>query len=263
MYAIALHIRPTSHSTFRILPGSILDIVTYPFVPPTTLSGWLRRLWVLEERGEVPGLREGNAPKYYVLPRRYIPLGAYPIGPYQVHRTYRHGPRAFNHQEFSKIRKGKPPKGGDLQLHTWEYLLAERFLGVVLAEKEEDLEGIKSLEEYGFKLGKQGFALLEEVLGPSPVERKRLYGPVLGLLQPSEWKGGVKGAFPVYRFVWEDDPDPEPDSLDPSPIKGYEGAYLVWPDGEGEVEGFELSRFIWPWSFVEWFHARRDHSGLP
>jgi len=256
VYALALRIRPTSHLTFRILPGSILDIATYPFVPPTTLSGWLRRLWVLKEKGEVPGLREGNAPRYYVLPRRYIPLGAYPVGWYQVHRTYRHGPRAFNHQEFSKMRReGKSPKGGDLQLHTWEYLLTEGFLGAVLAEKEEDLKGVKKLVGYGFKLGKEGFGVLEEAEGPFPVEPARVRGPVLGLLRPGEWTGGVRGAYPLYRFAWGKGPDPDPGSLEASPVEGYEGAYFVWPDGEGEVEGFELSGFVWPWSLVEWFHA--------
>jgi len=30
-------IQPTAALTFRILPGSILNIATYPFVPPTTL----------------------------------------------------------------------------------------------------------------------------------------------------------------------------------------------------------------------------------
>lgn len=256
MYALALRIRPTSHLTFRILPGSILDIATYPFVPPTTLSGWLRRLWVLKEKGEVPGLKEGNNPKFYVLPRRYLPLGAYPQA-YRIHRTYRHGPRAFTHQEFSRLRReGKGPKNGDLQLHTWEYLLAEAFLGVVLAKEGKDLEPIKALVGYGSKLGKEGFGVLEEVEGPFPVEPARVRGLVLGLLRPGEWSGEVRGAYPLYRFAWGKGPDPDPGSLEASPVEGYEGAYFVWPEGEGEVEGFRLAGFVWPWSLVRWLeHA--------
>lgn len=77
-----------------------------------------------------PGSEGGEHPRFYVLPRRYLPLGAYPVGEWRVHRTHRHGPRAFTHSEFSRLRReGKPPKGGDLQLHTWEYLLAEEFWG--------------------------------------------------------------------------------------------------------------------------------------
>lgn len=106
-----------------------------------------------------PGSEGGEHPRFYVLPRRYLPLGAYPVGEWRVHRTHRHGPRAFTHSEFSRLRReGKPPKGGDLQLHTWEYLLAEEFLGAVLAEKEEDLRRLQGLVGYGAKLGKEGFA---------------------------------------------------------------------------------------------------------
>jgi hypothetical protein len=80
MHALALWIRPTSALTFRVLPGSIRDIATYPFVPPTTLSGWLRRLFWAREGLLPPDWKEGNAPRFYVLPRRYVPLGAYPVG---------------------------------------------------------------------------------------------------------------------------------------------------------------------------------------
>jgi hypothetical protein len=259
VYALALRIRPTSHLTFRILPGSILDIATYPFVPPTTLSGWLRRLWVLKETGEVPGLKEGHNPQFYVLPRRYLPLGAYPTGPFVLHRTHRHGPRVFTHQEFSRLRReGKGPKGSDIQLHTWEYLLAEAFLGVVLAENGADLEPIRALVGYGFKLGKEGFGVLEGAEGPFPVERDRVRGVILGLLRPEEWTGGVRGAYPLYRFAWGEGKDPDPGSLEPSPVEGYEGAYFVWPDGEGEVEGFRLAGFVWPWSLVRFVGGLED-----
>jgi len=254
VYALALSIRPTSALTFRILPGSILDIATYPFVPPTTLSGWLRRLWILNETGEVPGLKEGNSPSYYVLPRRYIPLGAYPAGEYRIHRTFRHGPRAFSHQEFSRLRRaGKGPKNSDLQLHTWEYLVAERFLGALLAPREEDLQPIQKMVGLGFKLGKEGFAYLEAVEGPVGVEPEAIEGRPLGLLEPSAWEGAVAGAYQIYRFAWDEGADPEPGSLAPSPVRGYQGAYLVQPSGEGRVKGFRLGEALWPWNLVEWW----------
>lgn len=134
---------------------------------------------LLAQRGLLPpDQREGNTPRFYVLPRRYLPLGAYPVGEWRVHRTHRHGPRAFTHSEFSRLRReGKPPKGGDLQLHTWEYLLAEEFLGAVLAEKEEDLRRLKGLVGYGAKLGKEGFAYLEAVGEPLEVRPEEGDGP--------------------------------------------------------------------------------------
>ena len=52
MYCLKLKIIPMAAMTFRILPGSILNIATYPFVPPTTLSGFLRRLGMLSPLGD-------------------------------------------------------------------------------------------------------------------------------------------------------------------------------------------------------------------
>ena len=40
MYAMRFTLRATAGVTFRILPGSILDIATYPFVPPRHCRGF-------------------------------------------------------------------------------------------------------------------------------------------------------------------------------------------------------------------------------
>ncbi|BBL94555.1 hypothetical protein TthHC11_20890 (plasmid) [Thermus thermophilus] len=256
MYAIALRIRPTSALTFRVLPGSILDIATYPFVPPTTLSGWLRRLFWAQEGLLPPDQREGNTPRFYVLPRRYLPLGAYPVGEWRVHRTHRHGPRAFTHSEFSRLRReGKPPKGGDLQLHTWEYLLAEEFLGAVLAEKEEDLRRLQGLVGYGAKLGKEGFAYLEAVGEPLEVRLEEGDAPFTPV-RAEAWGGAIQGAYPLYRFRFGEAEDPDPASPDPSPVMGYEGAYFVLPRGRGLAKGFSLEGRFFAWDLVEFLWAR-------
>lgn len=259
VYALALWIRPTSALTFRVLPGSILDIATYPFVPPTTLSGWLRRLFWARAGVEPPDLKEGNTPRYYVLPRRYLPLGAYPVGGWRVHRTYRHGPRRFDHIdhiEFSRLRReGEPPKGGDLQLHTWEYLLAESLLGAVLAWREEDLLPFQSLTNYGAKLGKEGFAYLEALGGPVPVGPEETEATPLTPVRAEGWEGPVAGAYPLYRFRFGNGSDPEPESLDPSPVLGYEGAYFVLPGGPARARGFSLEGHFFAWDLVEFGHG--------
>ena len=43
MWMLQLGIKPTSGLTFRRMPSSILHISTYRFLPPTTMSGFLRR----------------------------------------------------------------------------------------------------------------------------------------------------------------------------------------------------------------------------
>ncbi len=255
MYAVALWIRPTSALTFRILPGSLLDIATYPFIPPTTLSGWLRRLFWAKEGLLPPDLRAGNAPKFYVLPRHLRCLGAYPVGGWRIHRTYRHGPRSFTHDSFSRLRVQERE---ELQLHTWEYLLADSFLGVVLAPHQEELEPFKELEGYGFKLGKEGFAFLERVGDPVPVEAEEHEGLVLTPVRAENWSGEVQGAYPLYRFVYDKDrADPAPNDTHPSPVKGYEGAYFVLPKGEGVVKGFSLENRLFSWDLVEFYGGDR------
>lgn len=260
MFAIPLWLQPTSALTFRVLPGSLLDIATYPFVPPTTLSGWLRRLFWAEGVTPPPDLTQGNQPEFYVLPRRYIPLGAYAVGPWSIHRTYRHGPRQFDHDWFSRLRReGKPPKGGDIQLHTWEYLLVETLLGAVLSEDEAGLREFQRLEGYGAKLGKEGFAFLNRVGEPTPVERREEVVQPLTPVRAEAWEGDIQGAYPLYRFVYGagQDQDPLPGSLKPSPVKGYEGAYFVLPAGKARAKGFWLEGSFFAWDLVEFYGGNR------
>lgn len=252
MFVVPLYIRPTSALTFRVLPGSILDIATYPFLPPTTLSGWLRRLFWAQAGLLPPDQRKENSPRFYVLPRRYVPLGAYPVGGWRIHRTHRHGPRTLNHSEFGRLRRqGRPPKGGDLQLHTWEYLVVEEFLGAVLAEKEEELKPFLKLKGYGAKLGKEGFAYLEAVGEPREVDPEEREDEPLTPVRAEKWQGRVQGAYPIYRFAFGEGEDPEPASPEPSPVTRYEGAYFVLPEGRGRARGFSLEGRFFAWDLVD------------
>lgn len=191
-----------------------------------------------------------------MLPRSYVPLGAYPVGGWRVHRTYRHGPRNLEHWEFSRLRRvGKAPKGGDLQLHTWEYLLAETFLGAVLAEKEEDLQLLRRLVNYGAKLGKEGFAYLEAVDEPVQVFPQEVEARPFTPVKVGNWSGSFQGVYPLYRFRFKEEADPEPASPNRSPVEGYEGAYFVFPEGSGQVRGFFLEDRFFTWDLVEWLHG--------
>lgn len=129
MYCVELTIQPTAALTFRMLPGSILNIATYPFVPPTSLSGYLRRLSIMSNGGEIPGTKVKN-PSTYLLPPRYITLGAYSTNSRWsgIHRTYRKGMDRFTHDAFSSIYREKNSKE-NIQLHTWEYLITEELMG--------------------------------------------------------------------------------------------------------------------------------------
>lgn len=208
MYCLKLTIQPTAAMTFRILPGSILNIATYPFVPPTTLSGFLRRLGMMSVGLELPETRVNNAdPPIYVLPPHYLALGAYPTsGTWTgVHRTYRKGMREFNHDSFSRLYQDEDK--AKFQLHTWEYFIAEELEGYVITESAEGLEHFQGLECYGCKFGKEGFAIVTEVSKVFKLERQIVAVhpstllPMEALLQSGQFTGGCD-IYNLYRYQW-------------------------------------------------------------
>jgi hypothetical protein len=232
MYCVKLTLQPTAAMTFRILPGSILNIATYPFVPPTTLSGFLRRLGMMSIGLELPETRiNKEKPPTYALPSRYLALGAYPTkGSWRgVHRTYRKGMREFNHDSFSKIYQEKDR--ANFQLHTWEYLIAEELIGYVVADSPEGLEHFQDLEAYGCKLGKEGFAFIADTSDILELEEVILAAmpstilPMEALLQSNQIVGGCD-IYNLYRYQQpaRTSPSSEQEGFldsEPSEIEGF------------------------------------------
>lgn len=206
MYCLKITIQPTAAMTFRVLPGSILNITTYPFVPPTTLSGFLRRLGMLSVGLELPETRiNKEKPPIYMLPPRYISLGAYvEQGSWSgVHRTKRKGMREFSHTSFSKIYQEKDKF--NFQLHTWEYLISGMMTGYVISAFSEGLDYFQKLVGYGCKLGKEGFAFISEVSEVFELEAATLDAvpstvvPMEALLQANAITSGYD-IYSLYRY---------------------------------------------------------------
>jgi len=219
--------------TFRILPGSILNIATYPFVPPTTLSGFLRRLGMLSVGLELPETRINKEnPPTYALPPRYLALGAYPAREswYGVHRTHRKGMFDFNHDAFSSIYRPFNSKE-KIQLHTWEYLIAEELVGYVVSDTPEGLEHFQDLEAYGCKLGKEGFAFVSKTSEILELQQATVAAmpstvlPMEALLQSNQIVGGCD-IYNLYRYQQLSDVLSESDRAgfldsEPSNIEGF------------------------------------------
>jgi hypothetical protein len=208
MYCLKLTLQPTAAMTFRILPGSILNIATYPFVPPTTLSGFLRRIGMMSVGLELPETHVNNEnPPIYALPPHYVALGAYPtISKWSgVHRTYRKGMREFSHDSFSRLYQDEDK--ANFQLHTWEYFIAEELEGYVITDAPEGLEHFQDLEGYGCKLGKEGFAIVSEVSEVIALEQRTIMAhpstllPMEALLQSGQFIGGCD-IYNLYRYQW-------------------------------------------------------------
>jgi hypothetical protein len=226
MYLLTLDIRPTAALTFRMLPGSILDVTTYPFMPPTTLSGFLRRLAMLSAGTDIPGTAVNDAP-YYVLPAPLVTLGAYPPPDTRgmIHRTHRKGVKNFADTSFTRLRaagKEQPT----FQLHTWEYLIVDRLQGYIVAEDAQSLETLGNIHGFGCKLGKEGFAYVEAVRGPEEMRvveesaKPSTVVPIRSLIQAAP--DCPFDLYTLHRFVWKDNaPLVPPNSHERSPVHGY------------------------------------------
>ena len=200
MWMLELVIKPTSGLTFRRMPSSILHISTYPFLPPTTMSGFLRRLKMLEA-GHLPET-DVKDPHYYALPPQLCPLGAYPkVDEHRIHTTKRQGIRSFNHNAFSRIVRHQSTKEV-YQLHTWEYLFTEKLIGYVVSEDEKLLGQLRTVENFGCKIGKEGYAFVDSVYGPTQLVLEHARVKPDTLLPGKALVGVPCEAFPLYRYAW-------------------------------------------------------------
>jgi len=210
MFGMRLVIHPTGGLTFRQMPGSMLRIGTYPFLPPTTMSGFLRRLAALTtsrsylDAVDSPETRAKN-PRFYVLPRRLCALGAYPER-WCVHATKRQGAQYLKHDAFSRIHRRNDSGSGrrQFQLHDWEYLFVESLVGYVLSEDRELLLRLRCLANYGCKLGKEGYAFVDAVSGVSEWVLQRVTVRPSTVVPASLLSGVPCEIFPLYRYAWSD-----------------------------------------------------------
>jgi hypothetical protein len=185
---------------------------------------------------ELPETRVNNDnPPIYALPSWCISLGAYPVLTAKslsgIHRTYRKGMREFNHDFFSRLYIDEDK--ANFQLHTWEYLIADRLVGYIVSESLTGLSYLKTLAGYGCKLGKEGFAFIEAVSPPLKLENSYLRAhpsmlvPMDDLLASNEFVGGCD-IYNLYRYQWRTESSPPADSWEvgllddnPTAIDGF------------------------------------------
>jgi hypothetical protein len=249
MYCVELKLQPTAALTFRMLPGSILNIATYPFIPPTSLSGFLRRLGMLSAGNGIPETKiNKEKPPTYLLPYRYVALGAYPSleklsG---VHRTYRKGMKSFGHDDFSRLYLDGSK--ANFQLHTWEYLIAEEIVGYVACESADGLRHIQDMEAYGCDIGKEGYAVVTEVSEIIELEQQTVAAypstivPADALLQSNQAFAGFD-IYNLHRYQWLKNADHQTDQAgllgdQPTPVDGFipfVGAYFSSQQGQSPM----------------------------
>jgi hypothetical protein len=280
-----LKIVPTGlGTTARRLPGSMTYISTYPFIPPSTLSGFLMRLIFLKVKGMLPEQlfpRQAEVPTcwkeeeilgknrkkrkfrkpnylYFVLPKCIIALGAYPIYPVRVHTTRRHGLKNFGKPFVSSKIRWSSGAVEDFQLMDWEYLYAQEFVGYIASRKREVLEKPiwKELENMGCKLGKEGYAYVREIGDVLELD-KDAKEAIPSTLIPIDGKGellfSADEAFQMYRYIWDKNA-PDFDIEDPkeAKIKGYSNIVVALITKEIELDFYTDGKQVFiPASFFE------------
>lgn len=201
MYALRLVLRPTAGLTFRRVPFASTQMLTYPFAPAPTLSGYLERLARLRRGEDLPEttINDQNPP-IIALPAAYRVLGAYPVGnAYRVHRTARQGPRDLGHSAFSRLHRHDARPNENFQLYAWEYLQVERLVGWVAHADKDALDGLARTRNYGCKLGKEGFAYVSDA-DVLPLTATRGGKPSVAV--PAEAAGMAPATvYPAYRFA--------------------------------------------------------------
>ena len=251
MWMLKLVIKPTSGLTFRRMPSSILHISTYPFLPPTTMSGFLRRLKMLEA-GYLPETAVKD-PDYYALPPQLCPLGAYPkLNEHCIHTTKRQGIRSFNHNAFSRIVRHQSTKEV-YQLHTWEYLFTEQLIGYVVSEDEKLLSQLKTIENYGCKIGKEGYAFVDSIYGPTELVLEQTQAEPETLLPGTALIGQPCEAFPLYRYAWKTGAVQNTSLANPEPsaIDGFIPFVAGEIQGEIELDYYTDGTVHLPKSFID------------
>ncbi len=241
--------KPTGPLTFRQMPSGILHIMSYPFMPPTTMSGFLKRLMDIADGKEWPGYGEDwfgkGAGKEFTLTldKTYRALGAFPAPDrWRIHKTRRHGPKNFKHREFSQILRSSHEE--NYELHHWDYLFCETLVGWVAAKEKDPLEHLKSLQNFGGKAGKEGYLFVSEVRDPTEFEIARGSFKPLGLVT-LPYRPGSGTFYNLYGHHWND---------------GYQ-----WTNGEtGGVDGYVQLGAWWNADRVEGdYWAADEGTGFP
>ncbi|MEZ0396401.1 MAG: hypothetical protein ABWK53_08255 [Anaerolineales bacterium] len=261
MYLLKLVIVPTGSLLFRRIPFATTVFPTYPFAPPTALAGFLRRLVMLKEELELPGdIRRPKGDlnkdaKFYTLPPGYIALGAYPAV-YSTHRTKRHQPwgaaATFKHVEFSALRREKSDFNAQIPL--WEYLHTERITGYVVHAERQPLETLREVQNWGCKLGKEGYAFVEsvsevvELQGPQRLKARPATPIPAGALgnEPADF-------FTLYAYQWKTLLQPAPESAEGVPGDGIliQPFLAAWVRHEIELDYYTDGQEYFPKAWID------------
>jgi len=225
------------------------------------MSGYLDRLIRLSHGEDLPETSSTDL-NFYVLPRTYHVLGALaapdPVYSQRVLTTIRQGIRLFNHVAASQLKRDKRSQSErskeSYQLYRWEYLFAEALVGYVLHEDEDALALLTETQNYGYKLGKEGWAYVEEIEGPFLLEQQRLRAKPSCLVPATEAFGSSTRMYPLYRYAWHEETNQEHEpGREPAPIQGFVPFLAAILNDRVEMDYYAGNGAYIPVSLLEYF----------
>lgn len=243
LFLSVFEVIPTSPLTFRRVPLSHKRIGSYEFVPPTTFSGYLLRIFRISKGESLPREKtfkseEPSLEDYHILELSnkspsLCSLGAYPelgarftsfrMGYQTIVKGHgladgidifdptleelckiverRVHERTLPEETEKKLKDQLDASGndkfyirsvyrrlllGETHIPTWlsfkresrrqplfwEFLITPKLTGYLVSSSKKALEGFRRITNYGYKIGKEGFAYIESIKGPYELRKK-------------------------------------------------------------------------------------------
>ncbi|MEM3437756.1 MAG: hypothetical protein QXP55_04395 [Nitrososphaerales archaeon] len=205
-------------------PRQEVIVESYPFIPPTTFSGFLARVYLLSrwlrhnDKSCLDELRKHLKEKYKqgpLLLSKYVPcvvLGAFGdihcIGSCLTRRQG-HKPeirlRDRKEEDEFKFTRFKRNLTGGTQYWPllWRWYASESLTGYVLFEDKNEFKKLLLTKGYGFKIGYEGFAFVREL--DEPRQLRQVWGrykpSVPVVLQVNDRPALIEGQYyTLYKY---------------------------------------------------------------
>ncbi|MBM7623684.1 hypothetical protein [Sporohalobacter salinus] len=178
MYVMEIKLKPLSELLFRQMAKSNVEWFTYPFIPPTTMSGFI---------GELVGGESLISKKYVEINDgrfRTLPEGVYSLGGipeiYEKNKHFRQHYRAKGTYNYESL-----VWEGNKKLAQVEYFYSSKILAYLISENKEVLKRIEDKIKYKCNnIGKIGVVKIRNT-------------KVKKLKKEEEYEGEVSTLFPV------------------------------------------------------------------
>ncbi len=189
LWCLEFHLQPLSELLIRQVGKSNVQWFSYPFLPPTTFSGFIVSLLANEGdeawKKNYVEINDENTREVGAVFPEVISVGAYP-DPVLVRRSHhyrQHLGDIYNYEEFAwKSSKNK-------KLAMAEAFWTPQLRGFLLASGPEALKSLKGRSDLLFRslrVGKKGVVKVEAVIGPYELTLQSVQERVPSTIAPLE-----------------------------------------------------------------------------